>query len=413
MLSGILRCTVVGLALAMPLIAMAAPAPVDDELSTSVNEAMADAGVVGLALVSLDAGRVTNAHGFGRVDIDGDGVTPETIFQAASLGKVAAAYATLILVEQGRLTLDQPLTDPRIDVPDGCAVPTVRSVLTHVSGMGNDLTATRFQPSCAASNAFRYSGQGFLALATEMQRVSGKPAAELIEELVFQPLGMASTRYGAGDTGANAARGHISLTAFALGQAIGKPFRGVGLAVVTMLVLLLVVVPFWIGIRRGWRTGAVAWVAGLATLLLLAVIGVHGHARAERKLPAEWIPASLTTTAADMGRFAAELLSPRLLTDISNQQLFETEVSVSDCVGWGLLMGTDRCGGQLTVWQWGANFGFESLMVLAPDSGKGVVILTNAGGGVDAILPGQGGYRAAKRIAAPLLGIDGRWDLRH
>ena len=75
-------------------------------------------------------------------------------------------------------------------------------------------------------------------------------------------------------------------------------------------------------------------------------------------------------------------------------------------------MGTDRCGGQFTAWQWGSNLGFESLLVLAPASGDGVVILTNTGGGIDAVLPGRGGYRAAKRIAAGLLGIEGRWDLR-
>lgn len=75
-------------------------------------------------------------------------------------------------------------------------------------------------------------------------------------------------------------------------------------------------------------------------------------------------------------------------------------------------MGTDRCGGQHTAWQWGSNLGFQSLLVLAPMSGDGVVILTNTGGGVDAVLPRQGGYPAAKRIAAEVLGIAGRWDLR-
>lgn len=42
-------------------------------------------------------------------------------------------------------------------------------------------------------------------------------------------------------------------------------------------------------------------------------------------------------------------------------------------------MGTDRCGDQATAWQWGSNLGFQSLMVLVPTSGDGVVILTNSG----------------------------------
>jgi CubicO group peptidase (beta-lactamase class C family) len=407
----LLRIVAIVLAMGMPLVAPAAPDPTGDELSKLVEDAMADAGVVGLALTRVEQGSVADTRGFGLVESGGSDVTPETVFQAASLGKIAAAYATLILVEQGKLSLEQPLTDPRMVIPDGCAAPTIRTVLTHVSGMANNLLAPRFQPSCAADNTFRYSGQGFLALATEMQRASGMPAAELIAELVFRPLGMTHTRFGPAESGANVAHGHISLTGYAIGQALGRPFRGVGLAVVMSLVLALVAIPTWMGIWRGWRTAAVAWFVGVAAVALAAVIGVHGHTRAERELPPEWIPASLTTTAADMGRFAVELLSPRLLSATSRQQLFETQVNVSECIGWGLLMGTDRCGGRLTAWQWGSNLGFQGLLVLVPDAGKGVVILTNTGGGADSILPGQGGYPAAKRIAAGLLGIDGQWDL--
>jgi CubicO group peptidase (beta-lactamase class C family) len=411
MLNSFLRFMAILLGVGMPVIALATPELTDDELSGIVDDAMSSAGVVGLALAHLEHGGVPEARGFGHVASGGIEVTPQTIFQAASLGKVAAAYATLILVEQGKLSLDQPLTDPRIFVPEGCAAPTIRAVLTHVSGMANNLTAPRFQPSCAPGDKFRYSGQGFLALATEMQRATGKAAPELIAELVFQPLGMTRTRFGAAEGGANVAHGHISLTGYAIGQAIGRPFHGVGLAVVMTLVLALVAIPTWIGIWRGWRAAALAWLVGAAAVLLAAVIGVRGHTRAERQLPADWIPASLTTTAADMGRLAAELLAPRLLSSISRQQLFETRVNVTNCIGWGLLMGTDRCGGPFTAWQWGSNLGFQGLLVLAPESGDGVVILTNSGGGVDSILPGRGGYPAAKRIAARLLGVDGRWDL--
>lgn len=397
----------------MSLIAMAKTVPADDRLSAWVEEAMSDAGVLGLALVRLESGQVAEVRGFGHVARGGGEVTPDTVFQAASLGKVAAAYATLILVEQGRLDLDLPLSDPRIEVPDGCAVPTVRAVLTHVSGMSNDLNATRFQPSCESGDRFRYSGQGFLALATEMERAAGRPAAELIAALVFEPLGMKNTRFGPPVDGAESARGHISWTAYAGGQAIGQPFRGVGLLVVSMLLLVLVVLPVWLGIRHGWRTGWGAWLLGVAAVSLLAAVGVRGHVQAEGQLPADLIPASLSTTAADMGRLAAELLSPQLLSRTSAQQLLATEMNVSDCIGWSLIMGTDHCGGQFTAWQWGSNLGFQSLMVLVPASDDGVVILTNTGGGIDAVLPGQGGNRAAKRVAAQLLDVQGRWNLRH
>jgi CubicO group peptidase (beta-lactamase class C family) len=407
-----LRRGAVVLGMGLVLTAMAVARPAAGTTAALVNDAMSDAGVVGLALVRLRDGQVVDVRGFGQAEIGGGDVGPDTAFQAASLGKVAAAYATLILIEQGKLELDQPLTDPRIDVPDGCEVPTVRAALQHVSGMSNDLTAARFQATCPADDTFRYSGQGFLALATEIERVGGRPATELIAALVFVPLGMTSTRFGPAASADGRARGHISWTAYAAGQAIGNPLGLIGLLVLSVFVLLMAVLPLWFGIRRGWRTGTGAWLLGLGTVSLLAAVGVRGHVQAEREMPADWIPASLSTTATDMGRFAAELLAPRLLSGTTAQHLLEPVVSVSDCIGWSLVMGTDRCGEQVTAWQWGSNLGFQSLLVLAPASGDGVVILTNTGGGIDAVLPGQGGYPAAKHIAAEVLGIDGRWDLR-
>jgi CubicO group peptidase (beta-lactamase class C family) len=325
--STLCRAAVV-LGMGLALEATAAPRSADDTTAALVEEAMSDAGVVGLAVVRLHDGQVVDVRGFGQATVGGGDIDPDNVFQAASLGKVATAYAALILIEQGKLRLDQRLTDPRIDVPEGCAVPTVRAVLTHASGMSNDLTASRFRTSCSAGDAFRYSGQGFLALATEIEREGDRPATELIATLVFEPL------------------------------------------------------------------------------------GVRGQAQTEREMPADLMPASLSTTARDMGRLAAELLSPRLLSGTKAQHLLEPVSMVSDCIGWSLVMGTDRCGGQFTAWQWGTNLGFQGLLVLAPASGDGVVILTNTGGGIDAVLPGRGGYPAAKRIAAGLLGIEGRWDPR-
>ena len=52
-------------------------------------------------------------------------------------------------------------------------------------------------------------------------------------------------------------------------------------------------------------------------------------------------------------------------------------------------------------------------LVLQPESGRGLVILTDTGGGPDTVFPGNGGYPSAKRLTREVLGIDGRCDLRH
>lgn len=122
-------------------------------------------------MTRLHDGQIVDVRGFGQAAIGGGDVGPNAVVQSASLGKVAATNAAPILIEQGTLKLDQCPTHPRIDVPEGCAVPTVSAVLKHVSGMSNDLTASRLQASCSAGDAFRNSGQGFPAIAAEIERV--------------------------------------------------------------------------------------------------------------------------------------------------------------------------------------------------------------------------------------------------
>ncbi len=396
----------------LPVLTSPTAQAANDPVPEMVLRHMQSAGVPALALLQLRPGAVPKTYGFGRLTQEGDQVNGDSVFQAASLGKVAAAYAALRLIEQGKLSLDAPLADPRLVLGANCKAPTVRHILTHTSGLGNNLEADRFPVSCGDGVTFRYSGQGFMLLAAEMERVTGVAAPQLIADLVFRPLGMNHTAYGTPAAAPNQARGHISMSAYVIGQAIGKPFQMIGLAVILTLVLLLLVLPLWQGRRHGGRRAGLWLLSGLFDVAALIYIGTHWQAPAERALAANLIPASMVSSINDLGRLVQELQAPRLISPQTANLLAQSEIKVSDCVGWNLMMGTDRCGGQPTVWQWGANLGFQSLMVLQPETGAGVVILTNSGGGLDSVLPGQGGYPAAKRIASELLGIQGRWDLR-
>jgi hypothetical protein len=199
---------------------------------------------------------------------------------------------------------------------------------------------------------------------------------------------------------------------------LGNPLSLTGLTANSILILLLIVAPVFISRRFGQMTGILTFIAPLLLMILLALFaGTRIAVSAQRTIPAEQVPASLTSSARDMAILAKELLQPTLLTSASSHSAgtglsFAPQVMQSACIGWSQLMGTDSCGKTFTAWQWGSNLGFQSLLVIPPDSGKAVIILTNSGGGLDTILPGQGGYPAAKKIAAALLQINGQWALQ-
>ncbi|HTN56555.1 MAG TPA: serine hydrolase domain-containing protein, partial [Microbacterium sp.] len=102
-------------------------------------------------------------------------------YRLASVTKPLTAYAVLIAVEEGVFDLDSPA---------GPAGSTVRHLLAHASGL--DMTEDRVRAEPGARRI--YSNRGFDALAAAITELSGIPFATYLDEAVFVPLGMASSR---------------------------------------------------------------------------------------------------------------------------------------------------------------------------------------------------------------------------
>lgn len=146
-------------------------------------------------------------------------VDAETLFQAASISKSVSAAASHVLAEQGKLDLDAPMetllkgwTIPPYDFPESVKI-TPRLLLAHRAGtdrsgfegyaVGSPLpTLTQILTGEAPANsgpvtvawapgtAFHYSGGGITAVQLMLGDVTGKPAEEMVRELVLTPLGM-------------------------------------------------------------------------------------------------------------------------------------------------------------------------------------------------------------------------------
>jgi CubicO group peptidase (beta-lactamase class C family) len=191
----------------MPLQNNTAPDKLSTRLEQRIRERMAQAQVVGLsvALVQGDAHTdhppVVWKRGFGLKNAaTGEPVTPETVFQAASLSKPVFAYAVLRAYAKGLLDLDTPLStylpEPYIADDPRLHRITARHVLSHTPGFPN--WRPKDQPlriHFSAGERFAYSGEGYVYLQRVIEHLSGQPLDVWMRARLLDPLGVQRSSY--------------------------------------------------------------------------------------------------------------------------------------------------------------------------------------------------------------------------
>jgi CubicO group peptidase (beta-lactamase class C family) len=183
-----------------------------DDIDDYVNAQKERQRIPGLSVAICRAGRLARAAGYGLANVElAAPATPETVYQSGSLGKQFAATAVMMLVEEGRLRLDDPITRFFPGAPDWWKGATVRNLLTHTSGIPDwgekeidyrrDYTeeelakvAMSLPPDFAPGTQWSYSNTGYVLLGIIVRTASGKFYGDLLEERVFGPLGMTATR---------------------------------------------------------------------------------------------------------------------------------------------------------------------------------------------------------------------------
>lgn len=160
---------------------------------------MDKAEIPGLAIARIEDGELSWSYALGLRDNRSKApVTEDTVFEAASLSKPVVAYLTLRLVARGVLELDAPLWDEegyeRLSHDPRAREITARMVLTHTSGLPN-WGGTPLQMNHDPGTRWGYSGEGFVFLATMLERRTGKTLNDLAKEEVFEPLGMSASSF--------------------------------------------------------------------------------------------------------------------------------------------------------------------------------------------------------------------------
>jgi CubicO group peptidase (beta-lactamase class C family) len=198
------------LLLLLPLLSSAF-AEDDAAVSRYVQAEMQKQHIPGLALLVARGGASVRAEGFGLANVELQvPVKPETVFQSGSVGKQFTATAVMMLVEQGKVGLDDSLTKYFPDAPASWNEVTIRRLLSHTAGFTDYPEKFDFRKDWTEDELLKmvegiplasppgtkwdYSNLGYLTLGLLIHRVTGEFYGDFLQERIFKPLDMKTTR---------------------------------------------------------------------------------------------------------------------------------------------------------------------------------------------------------------------------
>lgn len=184
-----------------------------------VSAEMARQHVPGVEVGVYRDGHALLVKGYGLANIEWQApVTPATLMQSGSVGKQFAATAVMMLVEQGKLSLDDSITRYFPDAPASWKAIRVKNLLSHTSGLAEYEDTSRMQPGGLFDSRkdftedelvkkietlpieFRpgerwdYRNTNYALLGVLIHKVTGQDYRDFMRERIFAPLGMVSTR---------------------------------------------------------------------------------------------------------------------------------------------------------------------------------------------------------------------------
>jgi CubicO group peptidase (beta-lactamase class C family) len=172
---------------------------------------MRRARIPGMALAVVKDSRVLMARGYGFANVEHQvPVTRATVFQSGSIAKQFAATAVMLLAEEGKLSIDDPLGKFFAPAPESWNRIRVRHLLSHTSGMQDypddfDLRRDYTEDELlgivksaplafAPGEGWSYSNLGYVTLGILIRKASGRFYGDDLAERIFRPLGMTAAR---------------------------------------------------------------------------------------------------------------------------------------------------------------------------------------------------------------------------
>lgn len=186
-------------------------AKIDSLIKTEFNEKYGPGG----AFLIAKNGKPIYQKAFGKANLELDvDLTPESVFQIGSMTKQFTAVAVLMLEEEGKLNVNEPISKYMVDYPAGEKI-TIHHLLTHTSGIKDftkmktlrEIAQKEMTPKMmvdffknepvdfAPGEKFDYNNSGYVLLGYIIELVSGETYEDFIKKHIFEKVGMAQSYY--------------------------------------------------------------------------------------------------------------------------------------------------------------------------------------------------------------------------
>ena len=182
-----------------------------DKVDDYVKAEMQKQRILGLSLAVVKEGKVIKAEGYGLANAEHNvPARPDTVYKIGSVSKQFIATGIMLLVQDGKIGLDDKVGKYLDGTPETWAGITIRHLLTHTSGIVRegpgfdpfkdqkdfDVIKTAFPLSLrfTPGEKYEYCNVGYFSLAEIISRISGKSWGDFMNERVFAPMGMTATR---------------------------------------------------------------------------------------------------------------------------------------------------------------------------------------------------------------------------
>lgn len=181
-----------------------------DAIDDYVQAQMARQHVPGLAIAIIQHGRIARTQGYGLANLElSVPVHPDTVFKSGAVGMQFTAAAVMLLVEDGKIGLDDPIRRFLPNAPQSWAPITIRHLLNHTSGLpatpngefrtdytDDELLGIIYKQDLnfPAGLRWRFSYADYIVLGFIIRKVTGEPYTALLAKRIFAPLGMRTAR---------------------------------------------------------------------------------------------------------------------------------------------------------------------------------------------------------------------------
>ncbi|MBQ8589974.1 MAG: beta-lactamase family protein [Firmicutes bacterium] len=298
------------------------------KITDLLNKEMERCGVPGITVAAINKGEIIYTKALGVKNTQGDPVTEDTLFEAASLTKTLFATMVNGMAERGEVDMDKPVMDvyqgaPWSDDPRFLKI-TPRHCFCHGAGLPN-WAPKPMEVKFDALTSYSYSGEGYYLVQHMVEQMTGKNLDELLKETFLNPLGMKHS---------------AALWTPEIGAKFSYGFDKQG------------------GIRK-----------------------IRDEIDLEGEGPEPNSAWSLYCNAFEMARFLQYIIQKHGgLGESQFGEMTKPQNWATDQIPWGLGWGLTKKDPNL-MWHWGDNSGFKSLTLVDPKFGDALSIFTNSDNG--------------------------------